>query len=103
MFDNLAQKFSRIFSGLGRGGQLTEKNIEDGIREVRKALLEADVNLKVVRAFVERVREKAVGIEGLRGVRPADQFVKIVQDEFTALLGGEDARVSYGAWVRAPT
>ena len=101
VFDNLAQKFSRIFSGLGRGGQLTEKNIEDGIKEVRKALLEADVNLKVVRAFVERVREKAVGLEAIRGVRPADQFVKIVQDEITGLLGGEETRVRWSD--RGPT
>jgi len=101
LFDNLAQRFSSIFSGLGRAGRLTEKNVEEGIKEVRKALLEADVNLKVVRSFVERVREKAVGIEAIRGVKPADQFVKIVQDEITNLLGGEETRIKWND--RGPT
>lgn len=101
MFDALAQRFSKIFSGLGRGGQLTEKNIDEGIREVRKALLEADVSLKVVRAFVDRVRAKAVGIEAIRGVKPHEQFVKVVQDEITALLGGEETRIAWND--RGPT
>jgi len=101
VFDALAQRFSKIFSGLGRDGQLTEKNIEEGIVEVRKALLEADVNLKVVRAFVDRVRAKAIGIEAIRGVKPHEQFVKVVQDEITALLGGEEARIAWND--RGPT
>ncbi|MDA1195243.1 MAG: signal recognition particle protein [Planctomycetota bacterium] len=101
MFEALAQRFSSIFSGLGRGGSLTEKNIEEGIREVRKALLEADVNLTVVRSFVERVRAKAVGIEAIRGVKPHEQFVKIVQDEITTLLGGDSARIRWND--RGPT
>jgi signal recognition particle subunit SRP54 len=79
LFDALAQRFSRIFSGLGRSGRLTEKNVEEGIQEVREALLEADVNLAVVKAFVDRVRAKAVGTEALKGVKPADQFVKVVR------------------------
>jgi signal recognition particle subunit SRP54 len=101
LFDAIAQRFSQIFSGLGRSGRLTEKNIDEGIREVRKALLEADVNLKVVRRFVDGVREKALGIETIRGVRPADQFVKVVQDEMTALLGGDAARINWSS--RGPT
>ncbi len=100
MFDALAQRFSAIFQGLG-SGRLTEKNIEEGIREVRTALLEADVNLGVVKDFVGRVREKAVGLERLKGVQPADQFVKVVFDEMTALLGGEAARVRWND--RGPT
>ena len=101
MFDTLSQRFSRIFTGLSGQRRLTEENIEEGIREVRKALLEADVNLRVVRAFVERVREQAVGIETLKGVQPADQFVKIVQDEMVALLGGEETRIAWSD--RGPT
>lgn len=101
MFDAIAQRFSKIFSGLGRSGRLTEKNIEEGIKEVRKALLEADVNLKVVRRFVEQVREKALGIDTIRGVRPADQFVKVVQDEITTLIGGEETRIKWND--RGPT
>lgn len=100
MFDALAQRFTAIFQGLG-SGRLTEKNIEDGIREVRRALLEADVNLGVVKAFVDRVREKVVGLERLPGVKPADQFVKAVYDEMTALLGGEPARIRWND--RGPT
>ena len=96
MFDSLAQRFSAIFSGLG-SGRLTEKNIDEGIREVRKALLEADVNLDVVKTFVSRVREQAVGLEALEGVRPADQFVKIVKDEMVTLLGGDDARIKWAS------
>ncbi len=100
MFDALAQRFTRIFQGLG-SGRLTEENIDEGIREVRAALLEADVNLAVVKTFVTRVREKALGIERIRGVKPADQFVKIVHDEMTALLGGEPARMRWND--RGPT
>ena len=101
MFDTLAQRFTNIFSGLGRHARLTEKNIDAGIREVRKALLEADVNLKVVKAFVERVREKAVGLEAIKGVRPADQFVKVVQDQIEALLGADADRIKWSG--RGPT
>ena len=95
VFDALAQRFGRIFQGLAGTGRLTEKNIEEGIQEVRTALLEADVNLKVVKTFVDRVREKAVGIERLKGVGPADQFVKIVHDELVSLLGGEAPRIRW--------
>jgi signal recognition particle subunit SRP54 len=101
VFDALAQRFGRIFQGLAGTARLTEKNVEDGIQEVRTALLEADVNLKVVRSFVDRVREKAVGIERLKGVRPADQFVKVVHDELVALLGGEPPRIRWND--RGPT
>ncbi|MFV1959339.1 MAG: signal recognition particle protein [Planctomycetota bacterium] len=100
MFDALAQRFTQIFRGLG-SGRLTEKNIDDGIREVRKALLEADVNLTVVKRFVGRVREKAVGLDRIPGVRPADQFVKVVHDEMIALLGGEPTRIRWND--RGPT
>lgn len=100
LFDQLAQRFTRIFQGLG-SGRLTEKNIDDGMKEVRRALLEADVNLSVVKAFIERVREKAVGLERIQGVRPADQFVKAVHDEMTELLGGEAVRIRWND--RGPT
>ncbi len=88
MFDDLARRFTRLFSGLSRNARLTEKNIEEGIQEVRTALLEADVNLQVVDGFVARVRAKALGVETLKGVSPAQHFVGIVQQELEALLGG---------------
>ncbi len=101
VFDTLAQRFSRLFAGLGRAGKLTESNIDDGVREVRTALLEADVSLEVVKGFVERVKAKAVGAATLDGVAPADQFVKIVHDELVALLGGEETRIRWND--RGPT
>ena len=101
MFDSLAQRFSRLFAGLGRAGRLTEGNIDDGVREVRTALLEADVSLEVVKGFVERVKQKAVGLTTLDGVAPADQFVKIVHDELVTLLGGEETRIRWND--RGPT
>jgi signal recognition particle subunit SRP54 len=88
VFDDLARRFTRLFSGLSRNARLTEKNIEEGIQEVRTALLEADVNLQVVEGFVARVRAKALGVETLKGVSPAQHFVGIVQQELEALLGG---------------
>ena len=100
LFDQLAQRFTSIFQGLG-SGRLTDRNIEDGLKEVRRALLEADVNLAVVKGFVERVREQAVGLERIQGVKPADQFVKVVNDEMTALLGGEQTRIRWND--RGPT
>jgi len=101
LFESISQRFASLFSGLGRAGKLTEKNIDDGIREVRTALLEADVGLEVVRAFVERVKDKAVGLTQLTGVAPADQFVKVVFDEMVALLGGEPPRIAWND--RGPT
>ncbi len=102
VFDNLAKRFSSIFSGLG-SGKLTEKNIDEGIREVRQALLEADVNLQVVKSFIDRVREKAVGIKTIKDVRPADQFVKIVKDEMVQLLGGDEGEVRTKWSSKGPT
>lgn len=101
MFDSLAQRFTRLFQGLTRTGRLTEANVEDGVREVRTALLEADVSLEVVEGFVRRVREQAVGLTRLEGVAPADQFVKVVHDELVALLGGEETRIRWND--RGPT
>jgi signal recognition particle subunit SRP54 len=101
LFDALAQRFTRIFQSIGGTGRLTDKGIEDAVREVRKALLEADVNLRVIDGFVERVREKAVGLERLKGVAPADQFVKVVHDELVGLLGGQPPRMRWSD--RGPT
>jgi signal recognition particle subunit SRP54 len=101
LFDSLSQRFSRLFSGLGSGKRLTPGNIEDGVKEVRTALLEADVSLEVVKGFVARVEEKAVGLTRLDGVAAPDQFVKVVHDELVALLGGEETRIAWND--RGPT
>ena len=90
MFESLSDRLSGVFRSFG-SRQLTEENVQAGLREVRLALLEADVNFRVVRDFVESVRAKCLGQTVLKGVSPAQQVVKIVHDELVALLGGEAA------------
>jgi signal recognition particle subunit SRP54 len=94
MFDSLSTRLTAIFDRLGGHGRLTEENIQEALREVRVALLEADVNFKVVRGFVERVRAKAVGQDVLRSLTPAQQVVKVVHDELVELLGGSGHRLA---------
>jgi signal recognition particle subunit SRP54 len=87
MFESLTDKLLGAFDKLARKGRLTEKDVDEGLREVRIALLEADVNFKVVKEFVTRVRERAVGAEVTRSLTPAQQLRKIVYEELIALLG----------------
>ena len=94
MFENLSDRLSSAFRNLRGQGQLTEENVQAGLREVRLALLEADVNFKVVKDFVENVRGKCLGQEVVKGVSPAQQVVKIVHDELVALLGGATAELN---------
>ena len=89
MFDSLTDRLSEAFRNLRGQARLDEKNIQDGLREVRLALLEADVHFKVVKDFVDRVREKALGADVLKSLTPGQQVVKIVHDELVELLGGE--------------
>lgn len=88
MLDSLSGKFSDAFRGLTGKSKITEENIEATLKEVRTALLEADVNFKVVKEFIEKVKAEALGEKVLRGVQPGQQFIKIVQDQLTALMGG---------------
>ena len=94
MFDNLTQRLTAIFDRLRGFGRLTEENIQEALREVRLALLEADVNFKIVRGFVDRVRDKAVGQDVLQSLTPGQQVVKIVRDELIELLGGSGHRLA---------
>jgi len=87
MFDELSEKLEAAFARLRGRGVLTEADIKDGLREVRRVLLEADVNFALTREFLERVEQKAVGISQLKTVSPAQQLVKVVYDELTAMLG----------------
>ena len=89
MFDSLSDRLSGVFRKFSGRAQLDESNIQEGLREVRLALLEADVNFKVVKDFIERVRERALGSDVARNLNPAQQVVKIVHEELVALLGGE--------------
>ena len=94
MFDSLSTRLQTVFDRLGSRGRLTEENIQEALREVRVALLEADVNFKVVRGFIDRVKDKAVGHEVLKSLTPAQQVVKVVHDELAELLGGSGHRLA---------
>src|ERR671937_3248823 len=97
MLDSLSTRLTAIFDRLGGHGRLTEENIQEALREVRVALLEADVNFKVVRGFIDRVRAKAVGQDVLKSLTPAQQVVKVVHDELVELLGGSGHRLATAA------
>src|SRR5213076_394458 len=87
MFESLSTRLQDVFKTLRGEGRLTEQNIEAALREIRLALLEADVNFKVVKAFIDRVRDRAMGQDVLRSLSPSQQVVKIVRDEMVALFG----------------
>src|SRR5258708_38030439 len=95
MFDSLSDRLTDIFASLSGKGRLSKEEVELGLREVRMALLEADVNFKVARAFVERIRERAVGAEVLESLTPGQQMVRIVDEELVKLLGGEQRKIRY--------
>ncbi len=89
MFDNLSDKLNATFKALRGQGKLTEKNIEEAIKEVRMSFLEADVNFKVVKQFVKEVKEEALGEAVMKSLSPGQQFIKIVHEHLVGLLGGE--------------
>ena len=94
MFESLTEKLGKIFSKLTNKGKLTEKDVDEALREVRLALLEADVNFKVVKEFMAKVRERAVGFAVLESLSPGQQIIKIVNEELTAILGGGQSRLN---------
>ena len=100
MFDTLSDKLQATLGGLGRSGSLDEEAISKAMREIRLALLEADVNLEVARDFTASVKERALGQDVLKSLTPGQQVVKIVHEELTALMGSGDSRLAFG---RPPT
>lgn len=92
MFDSISEKFSGIVRSLGGKAKITEKNIQDAVEEIKIALLEADVNLRVVRRFVNRTMEEATGEKVLKSIDPGQQFIKIVYDRMVQLLGDEESQ-----------
>ena len=90
MFDALTDRLQSAMRSIRGDAKITPENIEEAIREVRKSLLEADVSLKVVKIFISRVRQKALGAEVLESISPDQQFIKIVSDELVTILGGEN-------------
>jgi signal recognition particle subunit SRP54 len=93
MFDALAERVQSVLEKIGRKGRIDEETLEKGLREIKLALLEADVNYKVVSNFIKDIKEKALGAEVIKGVNPAQQLVKIVHDELVEALGGKEAKL----------
>lgn len=101
MFDSLSEKLQGTLAGVRQRGALTEDDINKAMREIRLALLEADVNFKVVKQFTSAVKERALGIEITKQLNPGQQVIKIVNDELTALMGGQSAGITFSP--RPPT
>src|SRR5258708_16838450 len=97
LFDNLSEKLGGILDRLTRRGSLTEADVDAAMREVRRALLEADVSLDVVRSFIEKVREQAIGATVVKSVTPGQMVVKIVHDELIATLGSDGQSIDLNA------
>jgi len=97
MFENLTDKLQRAFKNLRGQGTLTEENIGDALKEIRMALLEADVNFKVVKQLIEQIRAKALGQEVMTALSPSEQVIKIVRDELIAILGKDTAKLKFAS------
>ena len=96
MFDSLSGKLQNTFRNLRGLGKISEANVTDALREVRMALLEADVNFKVARDFIERVKTKSIGAEVVQSIQPGQQIIKIIHDELVDLLGSQNAGLNLG-------
>jgi len=101
MFESLTDRFDAVFSRLRGRGRLSEADLDEALREIRLALLQADVNLRVVRDFVSRIRDQLVGVDLSQSLTPGQQVVKVVHDELRTILGGETLRLTYAS--RPPT
>src|SRR5512137_491302 len=96
MFDSISANLQKTFRDLRGLGKISESNVSDSLREVRMALLEADVNFKVARDFIERVKAKSVGAEVIQSIQPGQQIVKVIHDELVDLLGSRHAGLNVG-------
>ncbi|MEX0588044.1 MAG: signal recognition particle receptor subunit alpha, partial [Cyanobium sp.] len=103
MFDELSQRFEDAVKSLRGQASITETNVEGALKQVRRALLEADVSLPVVQDFVEEVRRKAIGAEVVRGVSPDQKFIQVVHEQLVATMGGENAPLAAGGQAGAPS
>ena len=93
-FSGLSERLSHIFSKMKNKGKLTELEVKQAMREVRIALLEADVNLSVVKQFINNVSEKAVGDDILKGLNPSQQVIKVVNEELISIMGGSHSKIN---------
>ena len=92
-FDSLTEKLQNVFRNLRSKGRLTEDDVKTALREVKMALLEADVNFKVVKSFIKNVQERAVGQDVMNGLNPGQMVIKIVNEELVALMGSETTEI----------
>src|SRR6266446_516919 len=97
MFETLSEKLQRVFKNLRGEGRVTEQHLDEALKEIRLALLEADVNFKVVKQFTEAVKSKALGQEVMQALSPGQQVIKIVRDELVEMLGGEHVRINFSS------
>src|SRR5262249_980845 len=97
MFENLTEKLQRTFKNLRGQGTITEENIGEALREIRLALLEADVHFKVVKELVDHIREKAIGQQVMLALSPTEQVIKIVHDELVGILGKDTAKLKFAS------
>src|SRR5579859_7207480 len=95
MFDNLSDKLQRVFKNLRGEGRLSAANMETALREIRVALLEADVNFRVVKQLIENIKQKAMGEEVLSALSPSQQVVKIVNEELVKILGSHESKLRF--------
>src|SRR5215469_9045733 len=95
MFDNLSDKLQRVFKNLRGEGKLSAENMETALREIRMALLEADVNFRVVKQLIESIKQRAMGEEVLTSLSPTQQVVKIVNDELVKILGSFESKLRF--------
>ena len=94
-FDSLSEKLQNVFKNLRSKGRLTEDDVKTALREVKMALLEADVNFKVVKNFTKAVQERAVGSDVMNGLNPGQMVIKIVNEELVTLMGSETTEIAY--------
>ena len=94
MFENLSERLERSFKMLKGQGRITEINVAETLKDVRRALLDADVNFKIAKQFTEEVKEEALGQKILTAVKPSEMMVKIVHDHLTKLMGGENVAIN---------
>src|SRR6201998_2124806 len=97
MFENLSEKLQRAFKTLRGQAVLTQENIEEAMRQIRLALLEADVNFKVVKQLIDQIQARAVGQQVMTALSPGEQVIKIVRDELVAVLGTDTARLRFAS------
>ena len=95
-FDSLSEKLQNVFKSLRSKGMLTEDDVKTALKEVKLALLEADVNFKVVKQFVKSVQERAVGQDVMNGLNPGQMVIKIVNEELVSLMGSEGTHMGHG-------